>query len=237
MGKLVDLVGKTFGYLTVLERAKNRKTIPAWKCICKCGNITEVIGAHLKNGHTKSCGCYSKEISEKINTKIIENGSVFGNLTVLNILQEKQNGKRRTRLYECRCICGNKIVVDRAHLIEGNTTSCGCIKSKGELEITNLLIKNNINFKKEYSFNDLFYKNKLRFDFAIFKNNNLIKLIEFQGIQHYKKIGFAKDNYEERIKRDELKREYCKTNDIELIEVKYDKLGKITLEDLKLENY
>lgn len=50
--------------------------------------------------------------------------------------------------------------------------------------INNLLIENNINYKKEYSFIDLkgIKGGPLRFDFAIFDdNNNLIELIEFDG--------------------------------------------------------
>jgi hypothetical protein len=59
--------------------------------------------------------------------------------------------------------------------------------SNGELKIYNLLKENNINFKKEFTVQDLKSPIKntipLRFDFAILdNNNNLIKLIEFQGI-------------------------------------------------------
>lgn len=57
MSKRLDLAGQKFGRLTVLEFAyvKNRNSY--WKCICDCGNIYTVEGQHLKNGHTKSCGC------------------------------------------------------------------------------------------------------------------------------------------------------------------------------------
>jgi hypothetical protein len=58
VGKLVDLTGKTFGQLTVLERVK----IPGeheshWRCICTCGNEIIVIAGNLKRGTTQSCGC------------------------------------------------------------------------------------------------------------------------------------------------------------------------------------
>lgn len=66
-------------------------------------------------------------------------------------------------------------------------TSCGCISSKGQEILTKLLNKYNINFQSEYVFNNLVGKNnkKLRFDFAIFNNNKLYCLIEFDGYQHY----------------------------------------------------
>lgn len=61
-----DLVGKKFGYLTVIERdgtyvngnAKNA----LWKCKCECGNFITTLGFSLKNGDTTSCGC--KKISK-----------------------------------------------------------------------------------------------------------------------------------------------------------------------------
>jgi len=49
------------------------------------------------------------------------------------------------------------------------------------------LLKKNIEFKREYSFEELkgFNNGKLRFDFAIFNKNILQGLIEFQGEQHF----------------------------------------------------
>lgn len=61
--KLIDLTGKKFGRLLVLERAENRGKQVYWKCRCECGNTKEINGAKLKNGHTKSCGCLAKEKS------------------------------------------------------------------------------------------------------------------------------------------------------------------------------
>jgi hypothetical protein len=63
MGKRLDLVGQTFNYLTVLEFSHmNNYNQSHWTCKCSCGNICEIMGAKLKNGHTKSCGCYGKEL-------------------------------------------------------------------------------------------------------------------------------------------------------------------------------
>jgi hypothetical protein len=61
--KLIDLSGKRFGHITVLGRAgsyvspKGANT-PKWKCKCDCGKVFEVVGASLRNGTTKSCGCH-----------------------------------------------------------------------------------------------------------------------------------------------------------------------------------
>ena len=69
---LIDLIGKQFGKLTVIERTDDysyyRKdgTIccsPKWLCKCDCGNYVKVQGGNLRNGYTTNCGCarvYSK---------------------------------------------------------------------------------------------------------------------------------------------------------------------------------
>lgn len=50
MGRpLIDLTGKKFGYLTVLELDKTKKSnAKYWKCQCECGTIKSIQGAHLK---------------------------------------------------------------------------------------------------------------------------------------------------------------------------------------------
>ena len=68
--KLKDMTGKTFGKLTVIERAddyidKNGEKYVCWKCKCSCGNECIVKGHDLRNGHTKSCGCAIIEASTK----------------------------------------------------------------------------------------------------------------------------------------------------------------------------
>ncbi len=57
MQKVIDLTGKRFGRLTVLNRAENHGIHPSWHCRCDCGKETKVAGQHLRNGTTKSCGC------------------------------------------------------------------------------------------------------------------------------------------------------------------------------------
>lgn len=62
---LIDLTGKKFGRLTVIERAGTSRNDgqgrPTWKCQCDCGNTTVVIGANLRAGLTRSCGCLRRE--------------------------------------------------------------------------------------------------------------------------------------------------------------------------------
>lgn len=58
--KLIDLTGRKFGLLTVIERGENSKDGHVrWKCICDCGKTKDKpVSAHdLKSGAVISCGC------------------------------------------------------------------------------------------------------------------------------------------------------------------------------------
>lgn len=55
--RIIDLTGRNFGKLTVLERAENKWKLTAWLCKCECGNTCVVLSQNLRNGQTKSCGC------------------------------------------------------------------------------------------------------------------------------------------------------------------------------------
>ena len=63
-----DLTGQTFGRLIALNRVPV-KGDSKWVCRCSCGTIKTISGADLVSGHTKSCGCYFKEILSKSNLK------------------------------------------------------------------------------------------------------------------------------------------------------------------------
>lgn len=62
-----DLTGNTYSLLKVVSLAHivrdgppNYDTKVFWKCLCDCGQDATVEGRKLKNGHTKSCGCYKR---------------------------------------------------------------------------------------------------------------------------------------------------------------------------------
>lgn len=57
-----DEVGNKYGKLLVIKRVTNNKAGTAkWECKCDCGNTKEVLGANLRDGTIKSCGCLQKE--------------------------------------------------------------------------------------------------------------------------------------------------------------------------------
>lgn len=72
MPNFIDITGQRYGKLVVLSRAENIGSLVAWECVCDCGNKTIVTGNHLKNGHTKSCGCY-RQSGEYVGTHRMTN--------------------------------------------------------------------------------------------------------------------------------------------------------------------
>lgn len=237
---LKNEIGNIYGYLTVVARAENDKDNRAqWLCKCKCGNEVIVRGKSLRNGNTKSCGCYQKERAAQSNMDRVGNlvGQRFGKLQVISEAGfiTHTNGKR-SRIYNCLCDCGNYCQIQHQYLAFGDTTSCGCIRSKGEFQIEQLLKEHNINFQREYSFENLKDKLSLRFDFAIFNDKNeLLGLIEYQGEQHYcKSNGFYSEDL---IKHDKMKIDFCNKNNIKLKHIIYKKNYNLTWEDLRLEDF
>lgn len=67
MARRVNRIGLRLGRLTVVEdtgkRSSGKNII--WRCLCSCGNYTEVCSSNLKKGNITSCGCYSLELKTK----------------------------------------------------------------------------------------------------------------------------------------------------------------------------
>lgn len=59
----MDLTGKTYGRLTVIELAPESKHPHRWRCRCSCGKKIDIRGDCLRYGFTKSCGCLRSEKS------------------------------------------------------------------------------------------------------------------------------------------------------------------------------
>lgn len=229
-GIFQDLTNQVFGRLTVIERDNLKTDEVWWKCKCECGRTTSVRAYALKNKNkgVKSCGCLLNESRYNKIKKL--DGQKFGHLLVIKRDFSIDDGRVR---YLCECDCKNKtqVVILADNLKRGHTTSCGCIRSKGENKISEILNKNNIEFKREFSFEDLKTdKNtSLRFDFAIFKNKKLFCLLECQGIQHYNVVDFfgGHEKFQQQQNYDSLKRDYCKEKNIKLIEIPYWDYDKI----------
>lgn len=231
MPALKNLLNQKFGKLTVIRRAPNKNNKVFWECQCDCGNKTIVRSDQLIRGITKSCGCLHKENASKIGHQNFKDltGQKFGKLTAVYPIKSILNSKY---YWLCSCDCGNTVEVLGTSLTSGNTKSCGCIKSIGEMNISLLLKDLNIPFIKEYKIYDN-NNNYYRFDFAIIDTNNNVKLfIEYDGIQHFGRISgwFNEKRKQQLEKSDNFKNKYCKQYNIPLIRIPYWELNNMNKE-------
>ena len=122
-GSFSDLTGQQVGRWTVLRRSGSNKSGATWLCVCECGQTQAVSAGNLVNGHSRSCGCFKLE-SSRARLKKDLSGEQFGKLTVLR-RTKSINGKT---MWICTCECGTEKRVAGRHLLNGATTSCGCLR-------------------------------------------------------------------------------------------------------------
>ena len=217
-----DLSNQRFGNLLVKndsgKRSKDGRVI--WECLCSCGRRCLVSSHELLNGDTISCGCYQKEQLSQRRFKDLT-GQRFGKLTVLS-LEKRDNINNRT-YWKCKCDCGREKIATSADLIQEHSKSCGCLKSKGESKIKDILENSNIKFELQKYFSGCLSDKQapLYFDFYLPDYNCCI---EYDGEQHFECRNSGWNNQEafiRTIQRDEQKNNYCKKYGINLIRIPY----------------
>ena len=134
-------------------------------------------------------------------------------------------------------ICGTIFPTTPHNFLRGNRCP-KCNNSKGEDSIEEFLSRYNIYNIPQYKFLDCKNINCLPFD-SYLPNNNLC--IEYQGIQHYEPIDLfgGEKQFILQQKLDGIKRNYCKINNIKLIEIPYwdfDNIELILQKELCLTN-
>ena len=232
-----ELIGGTDddNNITILDIIIDDKGHRLYKVKCTLCNRERLINAFdykYRSVISNRCECDNKynpyakysndELKEKVYNKYKESiGKKLGLLTVTDIIV-KDGGT----YFRCNCKCGNKIDVGVSTFNTKRIVSCGCnSKSFGELTIDNLLSSLNLNFKYQYTFEDLKSPRgyKLRFDFAIIKDNKTV-LVEFDGKQHIERGHFQENekyNLEYTQLCDSIKNAYCIENNIKLLRIAY----------------
>ena len=118
MSKVYNLAGNTYGKLIVIkEDGRNKWKEKLWLCKCNCGkykckHYIHVTSRNLGEGRVQSSGV----------PDVVENGSVFKELTVVKIDHIDNRGRY---YYLCNCSCGKTTVVAGSSLRSGSTISCG----------------------------------------------------------------------------------------------------------------
>lgn len=161
----------------------------------------------------------------------IENAKVYckKNRPDYEVISDKYEGRDAKLLFK---YIGNQINmsdeeryfrVPLDRFISGNQEHPWFNQSKAETVIERWLVKNNITHNRQYTFTDCRKVKELRFDFAIFKDNKLRTLIEYQGIQHYEAVEHFGGGEKLKIQKvnDKIKRDYCRDNKIPLLVIPY----------------
>lgn len=225
-----DLTNQKFGKLTALKPTYHQGRT-AWECLCDCGNTVTVISKSLKSGASQSCGCLHKELLSKRTLTNLE-GQRFGKLLVIK-QAASHNGHAK---WLCQCDCGALKEISAESLLHKNTRSCGCeTGSIGENIIKTILLSSNYDFKEQVIFDDCLSPTgkHFRFDFGIYSNGQLIRLIEYDGEFHYKTSNISSlERLQIQKNYDKMKTEYCLTHSIPLVRIPYWERNNITLTTL-----
>lgn len=144
------------------------------------------------------------------------------------------------KLIKCKCLIDNyEWESYGSNLLNGSAGCPICNNSIGENAIILTLEKWGYKYKTQYTFPNCKDKHVLKFDVYDVDNNILI---EFQGEQHYYPIDFSgqgKDSAQEAFKqlqkRDNIKKKYCKDNNLSLICIPY--WERDNVEDFLIKQY
>lgn len=200
----------------------------------------EILDKYVKNTHyyyklkCKKCG-HIRETSFQNFKKNLECGcetGVYRNRTAQEFINEVNNHAKEPYELVSEYVNQNTIVLLRhscgfiwkvrpGDVLKGRSycPKCGHIQSKGERLITGILKELEISFEPEKRLEDSLQ----RFDFYIELNDKKYA-IEYQGRQHFEYSEFmhkSEEGFQHRLALDEKKRQYCKDNQILLLEIPY----------------
>jgi len=206
-----EIHGEKYDYSLV--DYKNSKT--KVKIICKIHGIFESFPINHLN-KKQNCG---KCTGRHTNTEefIEKSKSIHHDIYDYSLV----NYKRTHTKVKIICKKHNKIFNQTPHDHLSGSGCPLCRESKGENEISIFLENKNIKYINQHRFNNCKHKRKLPFDFYLQDHNTCI---EFDGQHHFMAIDYWGGEKEfEKIKiRDKIKTEYCITNNITLLRIKYD---------------
>ena len=216
-----------YGYSLIDDKYVNNKTY--MRVICPFGHVWDVKWTNFISGNRcPHCNKMNKRIKA-----IIE----FDELLQLNgyTLLDWNNFKTKKSKVLIKCPKGHIIRMSYDKFRSGNRCKY-CNISKGERKIIQCLSTNHIGFIHQYKFKDCKNMFELPFDFYI---PSLNLCIEYDGEQHYK-IGKFNNTLLDLMnlkRRDNIKNQYCKENNIKLIRIpyyEYDNIEKILKRELNL---
>lgn len=188
----------------------------------KHGDFTAISGLHISRGDgCPECASLAKSSKLSLSNEEFINRlrDMFGDN--YDYSKVKYNGTRGYVTIVCPKH-GEFWQTPNSHIQGSGCPSCS--SSKGEEEVCNILLSNGIKFIREYTIqvpNEINTSGHAYIDFYLPEYNTFV---EYNGIQHYNpKMAFGGSfKFERQQARDEYVRQYCKDNNIKLIEIRYD---------------
>ena len=137
----IDLTGRRFGSLTVIERVPDPQCKRVyWSCRCDCGNTCVRTTYVLTHGISASCGCVRRENPDASGNRgnrgnrkpgrhprSYYEGKTYGRLTGV------QGGNNGEWLW--RCSCGGLVYASIDDVASGRITNCGCIPGEPDRRV------------------------------------------------------------------------------------------------------
>lgn len=214
--KLLDAAEKADKEVTLFTKTGK---IAIFKCKKCNGEFSREPLRFLKNQSCPMCESRVRPLSIELVKKQLKEKGDF------SFVDESQYSTLHSKVL-LRHGCGFIWSVSLSKILNDNSYCPKCSKkvSKGERAILKFLDKNQIVYI--YQWKRLIDGRNHFFDFYL-PDNNLV--IEFQGEQHYTPVNYfgGEEAYKARIKRDDLKRAWCKENDIRMLEISWKELNKI----------
>lgn len=210
-----DKISRKLPHIQIIGDYKNQTT--KVKLYCSKHNIEwETTPQRL----LKSNGCQKCGLEKLSKQSFITRSEYINKLSIANPnleLLSEYNGMEKDVTVRCKK-CGHSFTTN-AHSLIANGTSCRkcSFTYKGEDRIIEILNNMNIDYVHQYRFLDCKDKRPLPFDFYLPKFNTCI---EFDGQQHFEP-KFGDKSFQDTIKHDKIKDEYCKKNNINLIRIPY----------------
>lgn len=69
MPRKLDITGMRFGRLVAVSPSHRVAGKWSWNFVCDCGKQIKAVGASVKYGQRRSCGCLFAEVAKSVNTK------------------------------------------------------------------------------------------------------------------------------------------------------------------------
>lgn len=213
------------GYTLLENEYKNNRT--KMNMICSNNHHILMTFDSIRNGRRcRKCSGSQKHTYDEVKNDVEKQGY---KLISTSYIDNKHK-------LDVQCPKGHVYKVKYNHWVTGSRCP-KCRESKGENTINEVLKNFNINFIREYRFDDCRDIHTLPFDFYLPEYNTCI---EFDGEQHFSSCDFYGGNqaYEIRKSHDNIKTQYCLDNKINLIRIPYwniDYVYDIIVRELNLE--